>query len=140
MKFLYYIFLVIIIGIKADPSSLSFIHLIPSIINNLRFMQENFIDSNLILNPVSSSVNFELRLNTNGSNCSADMQLFSRDLLARQSWALKSNRSFAQHLLRTGILNFSIRCLGKTSQWINARKYLLDWINLRMSTSFTWIE
>ena len=89
MKFLYYIFLLLIIEIKGNSSSVSFIHLIPSIIANHRYVQENFIDSDLILHPISSSINFEL---SNGSNCSADMQLFSRDLITRQIWALKSNQ------------------------------------------------
>jgi hypothetical protein len=91
MKFLWYFFLIFQIGIKGEPSSLSFINLIPSIIANGRFVKENIIDSNSILNQTFPSINIDLTFNVNGSNCSRDIQLLYRDFLSRQIWALKSN-------------------------------------------------
>jgi len=87
----WYVFLLIGIGIKGESSSLSFINLIPSIIANRRFVQENFVNSDFIINPILPSINNELIFNANGSNCSRDMQLLSHDLISRQIWALKSN-------------------------------------------------
>jgi hypothetical protein len=92
MKFLWYFFLIFQIGIKAEPLSFSFINLIPSIISNARFVKENIIDSNFILNPIFPSINIDLKSNTNGTNCTRDIQILSRDLISTQIWALKSNR------------------------------------------------
>ncbi len=90
MKFYWYFFLLIDIEIKGESSSVSFVNLIPSIIANGRFVQDNFVDSNLIFNPIVSSINIDRTFNANQSNCSRDMQLLSHDLIARQIWALKS--------------------------------------------------
>ncbi len=74
------------IGIKAEPLSLSFIDLIPNIIANGQFVQENLIEFNQTL----PWINVDLTLDANGSNCSQDIHLLARDLAMRKTWALKS--------------------------------------------------
>jgi len=91
MKFLWYFFLIFQIEIKAESPSLSFINLIPSIIANARFVKENITESNFILNPIFPSINIDLISNANGTNCSRDIQILSRDLISTKIWALKSN-------------------------------------------------
>jgi len=78
------------IGIKAERPSLSFIDLIPNIIVNGQFVQENLIDSNIEFNQTFPSINVDLILDANGSNCSQDIHLLARDLATRKTWALKS--------------------------------------------------
>ncbi|CAF3562241.1 unnamed protein product [Rotaria sp. Silwood2] len=100
MKFKIYssiIFLVLIlqIGIKAEQLSLSFFNLIPNIISNGRFVQENIINSKIEFNETFPRLNQDLTLNANGSNCSEDIQLLAKDLNARKTWALKSKFCFS---------------------------------------------
>lgn len=90
MKFLVYFFLILQIQSEVKSSSLSFINIIPSIIANGRFVKENLINSKYVLQPVLPKISVDLTLNTNGSNCSRDIQLFARDLVSQQTWALKS--------------------------------------------------
>jgi hypothetical protein len=116
MKFLCFFFLIFHIGIKAEsPPSLSFINLIPSIISNGRFVKEKIVNSNLIINPTFPSINFDITFNANGSNCSQDIQILSRDLISKEIWALKSNillEKFLKFFKLKILFYFSIRCLG----------------------------
>jgi hypothetical protein len=82
--------LILQIGIKAEPPSLSFVNLIPNIIGNSQFVQENILSTNIDFNQTLPWINSDLMLNANGSNCSQDIQLLIRDLSARKAWALKS--------------------------------------------------
>jgi hypothetical protein len=91
MKFYVYLFILIEIGIKSQSSSVSFVNLISSIIDNRRFVQENFVDSDLIVNTGAPLINIDRTFSANGSNCSRDIQLLFHDLATRQIWALKSN-------------------------------------------------
>ncbi len=113
MTFFWYFFLLFQIGINAESSSLSFINLIPSIIANGRFVKENIIDSDLILHPVFPSINIDLTITANSSNCSRDIQLLARDFTSKQTWALKSN--FSRFFFQTKnfwIFYISFGCLG----------------------------
>jgi hypothetical protein len=94
MKFFCCFLVLFQIGIKAEPPSLSFINLIPSIIANGRFVKEHIVDSGFNLNSTLPSVHVDLTFNINQSNCSRDIHLLSRDLLSRQIWALKSKIIF----------------------------------------------
>ena len=88
MRFFWYFFL--LIGSKVEPTSVSFINLLSSIIANGRFVEENYVNSNFPLDSIFPSIDFDRAVNANGSNCSRDMQILSHDLVARQIWALKS--------------------------------------------------
>ena len=91
MRFSVYFLLLMHMGIQGESSSVgSFVELIPSIIDNARFAQENFVDSDLIVNPMVPSIHFDQAFSVNGSNCSREMQLLRHDLIARRLWALKS--------------------------------------------------
>lgn len=91
MFFLWCIFLLLLqLGIKAEPPSVSFVNLIPSTIANSRFIKENIIDLDFTRNRTFPSINIDPIFNANGSNCSRDIQILSRDLISRQIWALKS--------------------------------------------------
>ena len=88
---LYWVFFIIFqIGIKAEPPSLSFVNLIPSIIANGRFVKEYIADSDFDFNLTIPFVHVDLSFNANESNCTRDIQLLSHDLMSRQIWALKS--------------------------------------------------
>jgi hypothetical protein len=110
MKFFWYFFLILKIEIKGE--SLSFINLIPSIISHNRFIEENIIHSDIIFNSTFSSLIIDLILNANGSNCSRDIQLLSRDFNTKQTWALKSNCVVFRNNKNSFLFYFSIRCLG----------------------------
>jgi len=97
MKFLIFHLFILQIGIKAEPPSLSFVNIIPSLIENGRFIQENIIDSNIEFNQTLPWINFDLEFNANQSNCSQDIQLLARYLTARKAWALKSKSCFSLH-------------------------------------------
>lgn len=71
--------------------SVSFVDILSSIIANGRFVEENYINSNIPLEPFIPSIHSDLFVNINTSNCSRDMQILSRDLMSKQIWALKSN-------------------------------------------------
>jgi len=92
--------------IKAEPSSISFMSLIPNLIANGRFVEDTIINSNLEFNQTLPWIDFDLNFNANESNCSQDIQLLSRDLRARKIWALKSKSCFSFHLQKTRFLQF----------------------------------
>ncbi|CAF2747121.1 unnamed protein product [Rotaria sp. Silwood2] len=115
MKFKIYssiIFLVLIlqIGIKAEQLSLSFFNLIPNIISNGRFVQENIINSKIEFNETFPRLNQDLTLNANGSNCSEDIQLLAKDLNARKTWALKTLDAWGK--FPSGIMQGNIYWIG----------------------------
>ncbi|CAF1020152.1 unnamed protein product [Rotaria sordida] len=110
MKFLWYFFLIILIRIKAESLSLSFINIIPSIIANGRFIKENIINSNIILHTTLPSINVDLILNANESNCSRDVQLLAHDLINEQTWALKTFDAWGK--LPSGIMQGNIYWIG----------------------------
>ena len=74
-----------------QSTSFSFVDILSSIIANGRFVEENYINSNIPLEPFIPTIHTELFGNINTSNCSRDMQILSRDLINKQIWALKSN-------------------------------------------------
>ncbi|CAF2438000.1 unnamed protein product [Rotaria sp. Silwood2] len=110
MKFLWYFFLTIQIGIKAESLSLSFINIIPSIIANGRFVKDNIINSDAIIHPTLPSINIDLIFNVNGSNCSRDIQLLSHDLINLQAWALKTFDAWGK--LPSGLMQGNIYWIG----------------------------
>ncbi len=83
--------LIFVIGVKAEPPSLSFANLIPNIISNGRFIQENFIDTSIEFNQTFPWINLDLSLSANESNCTQDIQTLIRALTTKQKWAIKSN-------------------------------------------------
>ena len=99
MKFMIYFsvifhLLILQIGIKAEPPSLSFMNLIPNLIANGRFIQENMIDSSIDFNQALPWINLDYQFKANESNCSQDIKLFIRDFNAKKTWALKSKFCF----------------------------------------------
>ncbi len=91
MKFsIYFSLLILQIGIKGEPSSLSFINLIPNLIANGQFIQEKIINSYIEFNQTLPWIYLDHKFNANESNCSQDIQLLVRDLTDRKTWALKS--------------------------------------------------
>lgn len=90
MNRFYFIFLILQIGIQAEPLSLSFINIIPRIIANGRFVKENIDKTDFILQPIVPSINTDLLLSTNGSNCTQDIKLLVESLKSKKLWALKS--------------------------------------------------
>ncbi|CAF1044534.1 unnamed protein product [Rotaria sp. Silwood1] len=110
MKFLWYFLLIIHIGIQAKPLSLSFINIIPSIIANGRFVKENIIQTDAVLHPILPSINVDLILNANGSNCSRDIQLLFHDLINQQTWALKTFDAWGK--LPSGLMQGNIFWIG----------------------------
>ncbi len=99
MKFMNYsiilVFLILQIGIKAEPPAVSFINIISNIIAHAQFVQDNIINSSIAFNQTLPWINQDLALNANGSNCSQDIQLFIRDLTVGKTWALKSKSCFS---------------------------------------------
>jgi hypothetical protein len=82
------------IGIQAEPSSISFMNIIPNLIARGQFVEDNIIYSNLEFNQTFPWIDLDLNFNANQSNCSQDIHLLSQDLRARKIWALKSNFCF----------------------------------------------
>jgi len=95
MKFLIFHLLILQIGIKAEQPFLSFVNIIPSLIENGQFIQENIIDFNIEFNQTLPWINLDFKFNANQSNCSQDIQLLARDLTAKKTWALKSKSYFS---------------------------------------------
>ncbi len=87
-----YLFLSLQIGIQAESSS--FIQLIPNLIANGQFVQDNIIDSNIEFNQTLPWINLDLKFDAYQSNCSRDIGILERDLRARKTWALKSKSCF----------------------------------------------
>ncbi|CAF4752878.1 unnamed protein product [Rotaria socialis] len=97
-------------GIKAE--SLSSINLIPKIIANARFVQENFLDFNMEFNQTLPWIKLDLKLNSNESNCSRDIALLTRDLVTKQTWALKTLDAWGK--VPSGIMQGNIFWIGST--------------------------
>ncbi|CAF1405402.1 unnamed protein product [Rotaria magnacalcarata] len=97
-------------GIKAE--SLSSINLIPKIIANARFVQENFVDFNMEFNQTLPWIKLDPKLNSNESNCSRDIALLTRDLVSKQTWALKTLDAWGK--LPSGIMQGNIFWIGST--------------------------
>lgn len=87
MKLMIYLSIIfyILIGIKAEPPAVSFFNLIPNLISVGQNLQNN-----VEVNQTLPSINLDLQLNANVSNCSQDIQLLIQDLISRKTWALKS--------------------------------------------------
>lgn len=118
MKFTIYLSIsfCLLIGINAETSSISFFNIIPKLITNDQSLQDN-ID----LNQKFPSINLDIQLNANESNCSQDIQILTRDLTSRKTWALKSRYYLLDFDGLFLYLYFSIRCLGKSSKWYYVR-------------------
>ena len=95
MKLMHYfsvifVLLILQIGIKAEPPSLSINNLITNIIASEQFIRDSAINSNNEFDQTLPWINADFTLTANGSNCSRDIRILARDLAARKTWALKS--------------------------------------------------
>ena len=70
--------------------SLSFVDFLSTIIDNGRFVEENYINSNFSIEPFIPTIQSDLFVNMNASNCTRDMQILAFELLEKRIWALKS--------------------------------------------------
>lgn len=89
MKICFFFLLLSITYVQS--TSWAFVDILSNIIANGRFVEENYINSDIPLEPFIPSIHSDLFGNINTSNCTRDMQILSRDLMNRQIWALKSN-------------------------------------------------
>ena len=84
--------LLLLVGIRAEPASISFVTIVENIRANGRFVQENMMDSTLYVNRTWPWIDPDLHADgNNASNCTRELQWFARDLAKRKLWALKSN-------------------------------------------------
>lgn len=100
------------IEINAQSISYSFVDLISHIVNSGRFVEENLIHFNL----THPSLNFNLNLHQNTSNCTRDIRKLTSDLLDRQVWALKSTNLLLSKEIQRVKLLFQHSILGVNYQ------------------------
>ncbi|CAF3539956.1 unnamed protein product [Adineta steineri] len=104
------ILFVLIFKNDINGESISFMNLIPSIIANHRFVQENIIDSTIEFNQTLPWINIDLTIDANGSNCSQDIQLLARDLATRKIWVLKTLDAWGK--FPSGVMQGNIYWVG----------------------------
>lgn len=128
----------------SEKSSLTFIDLISGIVSNAQYLEENLIRSKTFFNRTWPWVDLHRLTDINGSNCTQDLRIFAQDLAIDQTWAWKSNwyslHSFYRSLHWESCYACSSGCLGKITEWSDAWKSLLAWIDRWVSTSSTRIE